>query len=77
MAERPLEIFPESRHHWVVRYEGDATPLSEHATQSDADAEALNRARQFGVAAIHIHDLHGEHSIRFVEPDFPAPTPGP
>jgi hypothetical protein len=75
MAERHLEIVPQSRHRWIVRYEGDVTPLSEHATQTEAKVEALNWARQFGVTAIHVHDLDGEHHIQFVDPDFPAPTP--
>ena len=43
-----LEIVPLSRHRWIVRYEGDVTPLSEHPTQADARAEARNWARQFG-----------------------------
>ena len=32
MTGHHLEIIPMSRHRWVVRYEGDVTPLSEHDT---------------------------------------------
>lgn len=75
MSGHHLEVFPLSRHRWVVRYEGDVTPLSEHATQTDAVAEARNWARQFGVVAIHVHELDGgEHTVR-IDPDHPAPTP--
>jgi hypothetical protein len=75
MARRHLEIVPESRHHWIVRYEDDITPLSEHPTQTEARAEAMNWARQFGVTAIHVHELDGDKSFELVDPDFPAPTP--
>jgi hypothetical protein len=75
MAERHLEIVPQSRHHWVVRYEGDVTPLSEHPTETEARAEARNWARQFGVTAVHVHELDGDHRIEFIDPDFDAPTP--
>jgi hypothetical protein len=70
-----LEVLPLSRHHWVVRYEGDVTPLSEHSTQAEARADALNWARQFGEVAIHVHELDGECHTDAVEPDFRAPTP--
>jgi hypothetical protein len=75
MTPRHLEILPLSRHHWVVRYEGDVTPLSEHRTLTDARDEAINHARQFGVTRIHIHELDGEQHDEDVLPDFPAPTP--
>jgi hypothetical protein len=70
-----LEVLPQSRHHWVVRYEGDVTPLSEHPTQAEARAAALNWARQFGEVAIHVHELDGERHTQAVDPDFRAPTP--
>lgn len=70
-----LVIQPLSRHRWVVRYEGDPTPLSEHPTQTDALAEARNFARQFGERVIHVHELDGDSHIEEVDPDFPAPTP--
>jgi hypothetical protein len=75
MTGHHLEILPLSRHRWIVRYEGDVTPLSEHPTQADAIAEARNWARQFGEPAIHVHELDGGfHTVR-VDPDFRAPTP--
>ncbi len=40
MTGHHLEILPLSRHRWIVRYEGDVTPLSEHPTQTEARAEA-------------------------------------
>jgi hypothetical protein len=74
MSEHHLEIMPLSRHRWVVRYEGDVTPLSEHDTLTEARAEARNHARQFGVSRIHVHELDGGQHTEEVEPDFPAPT---
>jgi hypothetical protein len=70
-----LEIVPLSRHRWIVRYEGDAVSLSEHATLADARADARNWARQFGEPAILVHELDGESHVETVDPDFPAPTP--
>lgn len=75
MTDHHLEIVPISRHHWVLRYEGDVTPLSEHATLTEARAAAVNYARQFGEPKIHVHELDGETHDEEVEPDFPAPTP--
>jgi hypothetical protein len=70
-----LQIEPVSRHHWIVRYEGDVTPLSEHPTLTEARAAAVNHARQFGEATIHVHELDGEQRDESVTPDFRAPTP--
>ena len=75
MTGHHLEIVPLSRHRWVVRYEGDVTPLSEHRTQGEARVEARNWARQFGEPLIHVHELDGERHTETVDPDFPAPTP--
>ena len=75
MSGHHLEVVPVSRHRWVVRYEGDAVGLSEHATQTEARAEARNWARQFGATIIHVHELDGERHVEGVDPDFPAPTP--
>jgi hypothetical protein len=75
MTGHVLEIRPLSPQHWIVRYEGDATPLSEHPTLAEARAAAINHARQFGEPMIHIHGLKGEEHIEHVDPDFPAPTP--
>jgi hypothetical protein len=70
-----LEILPLSRHRWVVRYEGDTAPLSEHPTQAGARAEARNWARQFGETVVHVHELDGGCHSESIDPDFPAPTP--
>jgi hypothetical protein len=75
MTDHHLEIVPLSRHRWVVRYEGDVTPLAELPTQTDALTEARNWARQFGEPVIHVHELDGEHRTVTVDPDFRAPTP--
>jgi hypothetical protein len=75
MTGHHLEVLPLSRHRWVVRYEGDVTPLSEHATQADATADARNHARQFGETLIHVHELDGGRHEVEVDPDFDAPTP--
>lgn len=67
---------PISRHHWVVRYEGDPTPVAEAPTQTDARVEALNFvARQFGDRTIHVHELDGDCHTDYVDPDRRAPTP--
>jgi hypothetical protein len=70
-----LEVVPLSRQHWIVRYAGDVTPLSEHETQTDAVAEARNHARQFGEPAILVHELDGGCHTVYVDPEFRAPTP--
>jgi hypothetical protein len=75
MTGHHLEILPLSRHRWIVRYEGDVTPLAEHATLADARVEAINHARQFGEPLIHVHELDGGSHTETVDPDFPAPTP--
>jgi hypothetical protein len=75
MTGHRLEIEPLSRHRWVVRYAGDVTPLSEHATLTEARDAAINHARQFGEPLIHVHELDGEEHDEFVDPDFSAPTP--
>jgi hypothetical protein len=69
-----LEVVPLSRHRWVVRYEGDVTPLSEHPTQAEARAEARNWARQFGEVAVHVHELDGGRHTEAIDPDYRAPT---
>ncbi len=75
MTGHHLEIVPLSRHRWIVRYEADVTPLSEHPTQSEAVAEARNWARQFGEPEIHVHELDGGCHTVCVDPDYRAPTP--
>jgi hypothetical protein len=54
-----LEIMPLSLHRWVVRYEDDTAPLSEHPTQAGARADARNWARQFDETVVHVHELDG------------------
>jgi hypothetical protein len=76
MTGHHLEVLPLSRHRWVVRYEGDVTPLADELpTQADAVAEARNHARQFGERIVHVHELDGGHHVVEVDPDFSAPTP--
>jgi hypothetical protein len=75
MTGHRLEIMPLSRHHWVVRYEGDPTPLAEQPTLTDARAEARNWARQFGEPIIVVHELDGEVHEEYIDADFKAPTP--
>jgi hypothetical protein len=74
MTGHHLEILPESRHRWIVRYEGDVTPLSEHATLTEARAEARNWARRFGDPVIHVHELDGDSHTEQIDPDFRAHT---
>lgn len=63
-----LEVVPLSRQHWIVRSEGDVTPIAQAATLTEARAEARNFARQFGEPVIHVHEL-GECHTEFVDPD--------
>ena len=75
MTGHTLEVLPRSRHHWIVRYEADATPLSEHPTLAEARVAAINHARQFGEQTINVCELDGDHHVEVVQPDFRAPTP--
>ncbi|MGZ6716432.1 MAG: hypothetical protein ACXVFG_16980 [Gaiellaceae bacterium] len=75
MTGHTLEVLPLSRHRWIVRYEADATPLSEHPTLAEARVAAINHARQFGEQTINVHELDGDHHVEVVQPDFRAPTP--
>lgn len=75
MTGHRLEIRPLSRQHWIVRYAGDVTPLSEHPTLAEARRAAINHARQFGEPVIHVYELDGEEHDELVHPDFRAPTP--
>jgi hypothetical protein len=75
MTGHHLEVLPLSRQRWIVRYEGDPTPLSESTTLADALAEARLHARQFGEPVIHIQGLDGNRQLAHVDPDFRAPTP--
>ena len=75
MTQHRLEVLPLSRHRWIVRYEGDSVALSEHATLTEARAEARNFARQFGEPEILVQELDGDSHSEFVDPDFRAPTP--
>ena len=75
MSGHHLEVLPMSRHRWVVRYEGDPTPLSEHATLTEARAGARLHAGQFGEETIHVHELDGETHVEHVVPHYDAPTP--
>jgi hypothetical protein len=52
MTGHVLEVLPLSRQRWIVCYQADATPLSEHPTLAEARAAAINHARQFGESTI-------------------------
>jgi hypothetical protein len=75
MTGHQLEIASLSTEHWVVRYAGDVTPLSEHRTLAEARVAAISHARQFGESTILVHGLDGECHSEHVDPDFRAPTP--
>jgi hypothetical protein len=70
---RHLEVMYGPQRRWFVRYEDDATFLSEHDTREAAEAEARSHARQFGVNVIHVYELDGEQSTIALEPDHDAP----
>jgi hypothetical protein len=48
MTGHQLEIPPLSREHWVMRYTGDVTPLSERRTLAKARAPAINQTKPGG-----------------------------
>jgi hypothetical protein len=76
MTGHHLEVVPLSRHRWIVRYEGDVTPISQELpTQADAVAEARNHARQYGEPVIHVQELDGGRHDVDVDAEFSAPTP--
>jgi hypothetical protein len=74
MTQHRLEILPQSRHRWIVRYEGDVTPLAEAPTLTDARAEARAFAMQFGEPVILVHELDGGFHTEDVDTPFRAPT---
>jgi uncharacterized protein DUF2188 len=75
MTGHLLEIAPLSTEHWVVRYAGDVTPLSQHRTLAEARAAAINHARQFGEPTILVHELDGDCHEEHVDPGLPASRP--
>jgi hypothetical protein len=74
MTGHRIEIHPLSRHHWVVRYEGDVTALTAHPTLAEAREAANNRARQFGESAVRVYGLDGQQRVESVDSDYRAPT---
>jgi hypothetical protein len=75
MTGHHLEVLPVSGERWVIRYEGDPTPLGQHRTLDDALADARTFARSFGEPLIHVHERDGFCHTVEVEPEFRAPTP--
>jgi hypothetical protein len=75
MTGHHLEVLPLSRQRWIVRYEGDSTPLAERPTETEALAEARIHATEFGESVIHVRGLDGRSHLVHLEPDFRAPTP--
>jgi hypothetical protein len=73
MPQRRLEVVPLSRHRWVVRLEGDPTPLSQATTLTEARAEARNQARLMGVPGIVVHELDGECHIEHISLGYRTP----
>ncbi len=66
---------PLSRHRWVVRLEGDPTPLAEATTLTDARAEARNGARVMGVPSIVVHELDGKIHTEHISRRYRTPKP--
>jgi hypothetical protein len=75
MTGHHLEVLPLSGERWIVRYEGDTTPLGEHLTLAEALGDARTFARSFGEPVIHVHEKDGFCRTIEVEPEFRAPTP--
>jgi nucleotide-binding universal stress UspA family protein len=75
VTDHHLNIVPLSKQHWIVRYEGDVSPVAKAPTLQESRAEACSFARQFGEPVIHVHVLDGECHTEHVDPDFQVPTP--
>lgn len=76
MPGHHLEVLPVSRHRWVVRFEGDPAPLSEHPSLSDATVAARSFARRFHEPVIRVHELDGEEHDEHVAPNEWTPAAG-
>ena len=60
---------------WIVAYENDPTPLSEHATREEAEIAAREHARAFGQAEVIIYGRDGERDYQQFDPEhWHAPT---
>ena len=70
-----IEVVAVEDERWLVRYEGDPTPLSEHATRDDPIADARNHAREFPEPILHVRGKDGEVETQIVEPDHSGPAP--
>ena len=52
-----IHVLP-ARGRWAVREDDAPRPVSVHATATEAELAACQRAREAGIAAITIHDLY-------------------
>ena len=53
-----LHVEPTARGRWVVCYEHRQRPLSQHATASAAETDALRRAHTEHIARVLLHDCY-------------------
>ncbi|MEA2245575.1 MAG: hypothetical protein QOH46_104 [Solirubrobacteraceae bacterium] len=66
---------PQGRPGWIVAYENDPTPISEHATREEAEIAAREHAREFGQPEIIIYSANGDREYQQFEPEhWKAPT---
>ena len=70
-----ITVMPAEKRRWIVAYEGDPTPISEHETREEAEIWAREHAREFGQAEVIVHHLDDTQSYQQVDPERPAPTP--
>ncbi len=73
---RRIDVVPRGDRGWVVLYEGDSVPISEHETKEAAVADARSHARVFGMEQIAVLRRDGHiDALIDVEPEHEAPTP--
>jgi hypothetical protein len=75
-----VTVQPAPRDHpgWIVAYENDPAPISEHATREEAEIAAREHVRQVGGGAeIIVYGRAGEPTYQQFDPEsWTAPTPG-
>lgn len=54
----PLHVLPDAVGGWRVEREGQAQPLSQHSSETDAEGAAVTEARVTGTPEVVIHDRY-------------------
>jgi len=70
---RILRVGQVSGSKWTVSVDDDPTPLSEHRTRSEAEAEARSHAETFGYPEILVYDNDGQQATIIMDDVYPQP----